>query len=53
MSGQGTGPFSVSYDKAGRPIQPTPISVSLQQCIRAELKEMASVLEPKIANDSF
>jgi hypothetical protein len=44
---------SISYHKTGRPVQAPTISMGLQQSVRAELEEMASVLEPKIPNDAF
>jgi hypothetical protein len=45
--------FSVSDDKTGRPVEPATLLVRLQQCIGAELKEMASIFEPKIADNSL
>jgi hypothetical protein len=45
--------FSVSDDKAGRPVEAATLFVRLQQRIGAELKEMASILKPKIADNSF
>ena len=42
---------SVSDDKSGRPVEAPALSMCLQQRVRAELKEMASVFEPKIADN--
>ena len=44
---------SVSDDKSGRPVKAAAFLVGLQQRIRAELKEMASIFEPKIANNAL
>jgi hypothetical protein len=44
---------SVPDDKSGRPVKPPTFFVGLQQRVRAELKEMASIFEPKIADNSL
>lgn len=45
--------FSISDDKARWPVKPATLFVRLQQRIGAELKEMASIFKPKIADNSF
>jgi hypothetical protein len=45
--------FSVSDDKSGRPVKAPTLFMCLQQRVCAELKEMASVFEAKIADNSL
>ena len=44
---------SVSDDESRRPVKAPAFFVCLQQRVRAELKEMASVFEPKIADNAL
>jgi hypothetical protein len=44
--------LSVSDDKSGRPVKAPAFFMCLQQRVRAELKEMTSVFEPKVADNS-
>jgi hypothetical protein len=45
--------FSISDAKARWPVKPATFFVRLQQRIGTELKEMASIFKPKIADNSF
>jgi hypothetical protein len=48
-----TQPVSVTDDELRGPVETMTVSMSLQQSVCTELKEMASVLEAEIADDSF
>jgi hypothetical protein len=43
----------IASHKPGRPIQTLAAVMSVQQCIRTELKKMASVLETKFTNHNL
>ena len=45
--------FSISDDKAWRPVESATLFVRLQKRIGTKLKEMASIFETKIADNSF